>query len=426
MRDVDNLIDYIISNSDERTAYYLDMIRYHLGGKIYHYGEQFKYPKTRKRKRPKALSYYVEYLILKSTFFFRWNSDKSQIKILSSASSSWNTLLNDRGYHVYRPPWDLRRDLKIDCSLELYLLTKRIKYHLEHSNFNYLISSDFIALLELYEGKLGEYCLKMNFDAVIVLQYNGFFERCVLNVFNKNERVSFFWHHGGVPSFYDPRFERRADYFIMWGELQVDSYIKMGYSPDKFLTSGHPVYNSVPKALLFELDNVLILTKSLLGVSPLERPHKEDRGNALMYLYSIKRVLEKHNVKSVRLRPHPSENFSWYREFLDPVFFKEDTQSVQDSLKSSSLVIGPTSTMIIDTLKNQVSYLIYEPLINGKSILGWPLTPPIDGMNIDFPVANTEHGLNEFIENNICCSFKAYTDLVTTPRDLTFFDAILK
>lgn len=82
--------------------------------------------------------------------------------------------------------------------------------------------------------------------------------------------------------------------------------------------------------------------------------------------------------------------------------------------------------MIIDTLKHEIAYLIYEPVIQGKSILGWPLTPPVNGQREDFPVAQSEQCLYDYIDNKKSCSLKAYSDLVKTPRDITFFDNILK
>ena len=76
MKNKDNFIDYIISNSDDRTAYYIDMIRYHLGGKVYHYGDQFKYAKNKGKKRPIKLLYILEFIILKVIKIIKFKSIK--------------------------------------------------------------------------------------------------------------------------------------------------------------------------------------------------------------------------------------------------------------------------------------------------------------------------------------------------------------
>ena len=135
---------------------------------------------------------------------------------------------------------------------KIFIKYKKIRFIFDSADFNYLISRPFLSLLDDYYVRLKEFYSNNSFEAAIVLQYNGFFEKCLLRIFQELKRPTFFWHHGGVTSFYDSRLDKRADYFIMWGDIQVKAYKEMGYDPSKFLISGHPVYNEKPQSFKFD------------------------------------------------------------------------------------------------------------------------------------------------------------------------------
>ncbi len=72
-------------------------------------------------------------------------------------------------------------------------------------------------------------------------------------------------------------------------------------------------------------------------------------GDIILYLYRIQKVLTAFGVRSVRLRPHPSENRNWYTKYFDPNFFKLNPYDLETSMKKATLVIGPSSTVFIES-----------------------------------------------------------------------------
>lgn len=422
-----NLLDYLIKNSDEYTSDHIELIKYELGGLTSHFGEHFTSPKEGKKRNKLKDNLLRDYLEFFATKFFKKKQPlEGRKKVLSSAATLWNVNIRESGdYIVERPPWDFRRDFQIDCSLKIYLLTKKIKRKFQDSNFNYLISKEFFLLIDDFYLLLKDFCKTNSYDALILLQYNGFFEKLITRIFRELNKPVIFWHHGGIPANYDVEHQKRADYFVIMGQRQVDDFIKMGYSPSKFLISGHPIYNKLPKFFEFGFDSILIITKAVEGYSPLETSSLDDRGNSLMYLESIKNILQKIGVNKAYLRPHPSESYSWYEKFVDTSFYVKDELNLENSLKRATLVIGPISTTIIDSMYNEVNYVVYEPLVNDLTILGHMLTPPLDGKDKRFPVAHSEEELEDILINKKKIALEIYGEFSKTPRDIDFLSKII-
>ena len=428
-----NLLDYLIKNSDEYTSKYIYLLKYELGCKTSHFGEHFASPIEGKKINKLKDNILIDYLEFVATKFLK---KKYQVigkkKILSNAASFWNNHIRDKGYYIERPPWNFRRDLQIDCTLELYLLTKKINRKLQNCNFNYLISKDFFLLIDNYFILMRNFCKSNSYDALILLQYNGFFEKVVTEIFRELDKPVIFWHHGGIPSNYDVSHQKRADFFVLMGQRQIDDYIKMGYNSVKFLVSGHPMYNKSPDFFKFELDNILIITKAGSGYSPLETSSLEHRSDSLTYLQSVKKVLQKIGVKKVYLRAHPGENYNWYKKYIDTDFYVKDKLVLTDSLNKATLVVGPISSTIIDSLYHGVNYVVYEPVINnvnsvkhGLTILGLPVTPPLDGKDSRFPVAHSEKELEKILRNKKKIDLEIYNEFCQTPRDISFLKKII-
>jgi hypothetical protein len=417
-----NLVNYIKETLDDKKSNIIELMRYELYGHLYSFGKHFKYPKENSRECHYLLRDYTEYFSIK---VIRNRGKQGGKKILSSAYSIWNNHLADLGYDVWRPAWNLRRDFKIDTSVELYLITKKITHSFNNCSFNYLISNDFFLIIEEYINLFRESCIKNSYAALIVPQDVGFFEKTAIKVFKDLNRPSFFWAHGGMPNIYDLKMDNRTDYSIQWGQKQVSAYINMGFDGSKFFISGHPVYNKKPESLRFDLDNILIITKCLNGASPLDELHFEDRGNAILYLNSIQRVLQGNGIKTVRLRPHPSENYEWYKKFIDNSFYVQDKELFSNALIRSTLVIGPISTSFIDSLYHQVNYIVYEPVHNNLTIMDWPIAPPLDGLDSRIPVARTESDLDSIIKSKLKIDVNIYEEFVRTPFDINFFNKLI-
>lgn len=420
----DNLINYLVEKSKADKSTWIDIMRYDLSGSLYGHGEQFN-----KTKKPRFIVFEIlkdclEFLII---YLNKCNHNTtSKTKILSSAYSTWNSKLEAEGYNVYNPVWNLRANFKIKSSFKLYLLTKKIKRSFVYRDFNYLISDEFIGQLQKFYELFKDSCFSENYAALIVPQDVGFFEKISILVFQELKRPTVFWAHGGMPNRYDGEMGNRTDYSVQWGQIQVDSFVKMGYNREKFFISGHPFYDVKPINVKFSFERILVLTKPLTGVSPEKNLVTEDIGNSIMYLRSIQNVLQKIGISQVYLRPHPSENFDWYRKYLDETFFLKDLKVLSESLKLSSLVVGPVSTTFIDALHHSVNYIVYEPLIKDFSIYGRKLHPPMDFRDPRVPMATSEIQLEELLVNKQKIDVDIYEEFVKTPSDVGFFKTIIE
>ncbi len=418
-----NLVNYLIKNGDEETSRAISLIKYELNCSLTYYGSHFKTPKeSLERKYFGLTKATIKYLLIN---LYKRKRKNKQKNILSSAHGQWNNHFSDLGFNVYSPPWHISSKSRCNISIRLYLITKRIQKKLDNSQFNYLISKEFINLINEYYTVLKNECVLNSYDALILRSYNSFFEKVSTKIFRELGKPVIFWHHGGVPANYDTSHQDRADYFVLMGKKQVDHFIKMGYEKSKFLVSGHPFYNKVPSHLKFNLSNILVITKAPAGASPLESEIHDSRGNAIMYLYSIQRVLKSFGIQSARVRPHPSENYSWYKKMIDTSFYIMDNEELKNSLKNSTLVIGPISTVIIDSLYHGINYVLYEPIIDNGTILGNPITPPLDGKDKNFPTAHTEEMLMKIIKYKRRASKDLYGEFVETPRDISFLKDLI-
>ena len=131
-------------------------------------------------------------------------------------------------------------------------------------------------------------------------------------------------------------------------------------------------------------------------------------------------------IKKVRFRPHPSENPSWYLKFLDLSFFKLDTVNLEESLKKSTLVIGPSSTVLLEALYFDVNYVVYEPSQNNISLMNDLLYPPFDGAYPEIPVAKNEDDLKSILENKRIITYSVIHKFIKTPFNLDFIKDLIK
>lgn len=412
-----SLFQYIV----DRNALFEDL-NYELKGILYHYGENFK----RNNEKIKKTNIYFKYLLEYIYFIFnKKNKNISNKKILSSAYYTFDKNIEQLNYKVFRSPWSLKRPYLVAGTQAVFFKTKQIQNALNFQDFKYLTSDQFAVIIQEYYISWKEYIKENSFDALVVPNDVGFFERLTIKIFKELGKPTINFAHGGMPSLYDGKFENRTDYVIMWGKKQVDAYVEMGYNKNKFFVSGHPFYTIKPKQLSFALNDILVLNKNVNGACPLEENHLEDRGNAILYLLTIQNVLLKFGIKSVRLRLHPSQNEKWYRKYLDTNFFIFDKESLDRSIKKSTLLIGPTSTTILDAMANGVNYLIYEPAIDGKTIMGYPVTPPLDGKDKRVPIARNEENLYDFLKEKKGIDVTAFDDYVKLPFDISFLKDII-
>jgi len=425
------LTKYIRENFDIETTIF-DSIRYELDHHIYSYGQQFinarekgKSSFTKNILRNKAIEIIGKIIIILGCFTLSKKATGRKA-ILSNAYFSINNELSKLGFDVYRPIWaNPSRDTKILIDLKTYYQCEYIKKALREEKFIDIIDNEFIEKICLLKSCLNDYYVRYQISALFIPNDVSFFENLSIQIFKEIERPSFIFLHG-LPGRYNSIDENRSDYLIVWGEKIKEHYIQTGISEKKIFVSGHPYYKELKnKELKFGLEAPLVLTKSMLGAPHSDGVYLSDRGNSILYLYSIQSVLSNFGVKQVRLRAHPSENSQWYLKFIDNDFFKIDSDSLQDSLHKSTVVIGPASTVFLESIYHGVNYICYEPSINNIDLMNSTLAPPFDGSDSRLPVAKNENELALIIKDREIVNINIFNDYVKTPFDLSFVSTLI-
>jgi hypothetical protein len=182
--------------------------------------------------------------------------------------------------------------------------------------------------------------------------------------------------------------DTKTDYIATWSEHIKYGYIERGFEAQKVINIGHYNYgqNTVNEIRVNGIKNVLVLTKALTGATSSDEVILEDKFLALDYIHEIVVLLKSLSIDVV-LRCHPSENILWYRDHLNREDIKYSSENLSTLLGNADLVIGPISTVILDSLNAGVPYLLHEPIINGKDIFGYELPYPLNGGVIEIPVS---------------------------------------
>ena len=398
MKENFNLITFL-KTSKNIHGVELDEIEVLIGEKIYYYGNHFNTPVSEVNFSLQQCLF--QYLKLIYTLVISLLIRKQKIDVVSSSYFDVNTKLIESGYSVARPPWSFKQGFPVAGGFNLIFKTFILKIKIRKYSFNQLVDINFKKLCLEYDQMLEKWLIKSQVSAIIVPNDVSFFERRLIRIAKNNNIPSFVFLHG-LPGRYNIIDDNRTDYLIVWGDKIKENYINNGFNTNKILVSGHPNYSLTKKINLLptSFDNVLVLTKSLNGNHHSDGVVLGDRGNLILYLLSIENVLRRLGVNRVRYRPHPSENIKWYQQYLDPVFFIPDTYLLNDAINNATLIIGPTSTIFLESLFRGKNYIIYE-LSNGENdILNQKLVPPFDGSDINIPVAKSENELyNILVEN---------------------------
>lgn len=398
-----------------------DNLRYELDAHLHYYGDHFKYPHEIYGNKSKNLfRSYVKYLFLLFKIIQNRPKTSHENIILTNAYFSVNEELKKKGYQVFCPIWQMSQDTNVLSSLDVFFKSEKIKFKLRYSNFNDLIKADFINEIAQFEDLLTQFFQERKIKALFVPNDMGFFENLSIHICKQIGIPSYIFLHG-LPARYNHIDENRSDYLIVWGEKIKDNYIKVGINPNKIFISGHPYYKKQNKTeLKFSFENILVVTKSVKGAHHSDGVVLGDRANLILYLYSIEKILKRLGVKSVRFRPHPSENKSWYMKFINNDFFKFDGDNLQQSIQRSTLIIGPTSTVFLESLYYGVNYVVYEPSINNIDLVNCQPVPPFDGSDSKIPVSKDEAELEYMLKNKIMVDLSCFNDYITTPFDISF------
>jgi len=267
--------------------------------------------------------------------------------------------------------------------------------------FNEVCTDKNFEELEEYRKVLLEEYLKYNFKGLFVGNGEPFMFKLHLDIFKELNIPSFIFLHG-LPGIYKLDTEKKADYLCVWGEQIKENYIQAGFDPDRIIVTGHKRFNSIPHNINLRnsTEDILVTTTSSIDWSPqgwkAENFPIYDRSIIVFYCYSIQSVLQKAGVKHARLRVHPSVDKNWIMDYVDNSFYSIDTLPLNQSLSQATLVLGPTTTVWLESLLNGVNYLVYEPKYDGAKSF---LVPPFDGSDKCLQIAHDEQELYSMIKS---------------------------
>lgn len=420
------LIDYLKDHTTGPYRDLLDALKYELDQNIYYYGDQFKYPKERYSAKSMqglkrvAKRWFVSYKIIRNQ---HRTGDKKNI--LSNAYFTVNEELKKLDYRVFCPSWNMAADKNVLTDMDLFVSSERIKVQIQNSNFNRLVSHDFLSEVQQYKEQLRDF-YKRTLNALVVPNDMSFFENLSIRVCRELQIPSFVFLHG-LPGRYNGIDDNRSDYLLVWGDKIKENYIRAGMDADKIMVSGHPYYKEFSeRELKFSLENILIITKAMSGSQHSDKIRLGDRGNLVLYLCAIENTLKRLGVKSVRFRPHPSENADWYLKFINTDFFHVDRLQLNDSISSASLIIGPASTVFLESIYRGVNYTVFEPLHEGMDLFQFNLVPPFDGSDTRIPVAKNEEELYYLLKSQEKVKPSFFREYIKTPFSLDFIQNLIK
>jgi hypothetical protein len=350
---------------------------------------------------------------------------KSCNNIISNAYFDIDIDLRNLGYNVYSCPWTFGRSSKskILPDLFFYKKIKAIEKTISRTDLANLLDKLIISELGEFIDIMTQTYKKWNIKTFFCSSSYPFFNRISIDVLNDMDHPSFMLQHG-IPGVYEShmKFYDGSYNLIVWGDKFKEKYVNLGLDPNTVFVAGHPYYKeSIAKELRFDFSNILIITKSLPGARLSKEIKLGDQGTLLLYLYSIQNVLKKLGVKTVRIRPHPSENKSWYLKLIDRSFFRIDKDDLKTSLQQSTLVIGPVSTTFLEATFYGVNYLVYEPTVDGiRDLIDFPIVFPFDGSDKRIPVAFDEETLYYMLKSKEKADIAFWHDYIKTPFDISF------
>jgi hypothetical protein len=391
---------------------------------LHYYGDHFKYPHEIYRNKNQFRNY-VKYLFALYKIIQNSKLPVQENIILSSAYFSVDQELKKIGYQVFCPSWQMSQDRNVLSSFDILSKSEKIKTKFRDSNFREFIKEDFINEIAEFENALKIFFQRRKIKALVVANDMSFFENISIQVCKQIGIPTFIFLHG-LPGRYNSIDDNRSNYLFVWGEKIKDNYVKSGMDANKIFVSGHPYYQQLKSTQLkFSFENILIVTKSLNGAHHSDGVILGDRANLILYLYSIEKILKKLGVKSVRFRPHPSENGTWYLKYINIDFFKLDNANLEYSIQSSSLVIGPTSTVLLESLYHGVNYVVYEPSLSNIDVLNFPLVSPFDGNDPKIPVSKDEMELEYILKTKKMIDSTCFNDYISTPFNLSVINELI-
>lgn len=334
--------------------------------------------------------------------------------VFSNAYFGWTQPLSALGVRLVQQPWVAAADS--DPLAAALLGQCRVVQELFRSSMGVFYSKPFHKLLRAVVANLEGYFAAHGASALMVPFTNGFFEGVSTEIFRRQKKPTFLCIHG-LPGRFDwwRRGEHPVDYLVVWGEAMKRRIVDTGRPESTVLVSGHPSLSTPQhRPISSGLDRVLVLGYSQNGAPQLNAPHFHDRSLGLDYLWRVQRSLQKVGVTRARMRPHPSESASWYRQNLDGDFYAVDeSRSITEALAQSTLVVGPTSTVVLEAAVAGINYVGFFPTSSQYNPIGdafFRPDLPLDGSDHRFPVASNEDELVRLLSKGAVVDAAALPD----------------
>jgi hypothetical protein len=413
------LIKYLRENADnEVSKKYIDFFKIELDCLIYISETIMSKPYHRDntisvQERLKNLYRYAN--ALTSSNNLKESKNKNILSTLRQTEKEI-TSLSELGFDCYSPIWHPLRKKNIYGDFKTFKWHKNLQKKLKTDNFHAFLDPKFHHELEIFQEYLMAVYQKQDYNALFLYTDQYFYSKYCIDIFKKMNRPSFVFSHG-MPGVYSLEVDNRSDYLMVWSEKIKENYINAGFNASKVKVVGNPQYKKVDKykTLRSDLSNVLVVppTSAVWVQHEYDNTVVTDCGTTVLYLYKVQRVLKKLGVQKARYRTHPTMNKKWVHSFLDQDFYTQDTALLDASLNKSSLVIGTSSTLVLESLIHGVNYVLFDPKDeNGINMSGHKSVSPFDGSEEKLVVTNTEDDLEKALKFNALTDYKLVQDYI--------------
>lgn len=427
--------NYLVMNKQEKNLYFnkisehydvefYDTILYAVNEVLFNYGDHHK---SNSSNRSVLIKRFVINVVSRINLFIaclRKKKSNSKGIILSNAYVTLK--FDDKITNL--PPWHSSLRSLSFTNFKLNKTINEINKIIKRKSIKLLFSEKFLSLIEDYKHEFSELIKFNNVKCLVVPNDMSFYENLSIKIARKNNVPTFVYLHG-LPGRFNLIDENRADYLIVWGKGIKNSYVKAGFLSDKILTIKHPFYSDFQyKELRSNLEDVLVLTKATPGTpSSSNELFLQDRSKSLFYLEKVKELLTSLGVKTARLRLHPSEVDNFYKENLIDDFYVIDKKDKVSSLKNATLVIGPTSTMLLDAIKTGVNYILFDPMYDDQFLdNSKELVEPFDGTSFIKLSLNLSDFRNNIINSSENIDLQKFSEyLEVDQNDLEILSKII-
>lgn len=343
----------------------------------------------------------------------------------ADAQGVFRNVLASSGWTLVPPPWadpaPRSEDWRILSSILGVFETTQT------SSVQLLLNPDYQALLARVLAILRKVFAAAPIGGLLAPYAETLFERASLRMCTEMGKVSMVVLHGALPGAATPESLGPARHIVVWGEAIRRSFVESGLDPSRVVVVGNPLVEKLPGPVARpDFHSCLVLTRAQNGAPTGDNPIHQNRGELVQYIDEVQRVLKRMGVRSARLRPHPSESVEWYREFADPRFYTLDEDTLARSLAGCGLVIGPSSSVLVDAHMLGKPYIVYEPaeMVHAED-LGLPLIPPFDGSVPGLPFADSVEALERVLRAPFPTDTSFWGDFLTfPPRPEALIEAI--